>query len=54
MMTGLSEALAKYLEIEVKRWNALERLTLRSDLSGEQVNSDAEKLSVALGLALCE
>ncbi len=49
---GLVETFENAFEIKVKRWDPIESLHLAPQISKEEIHKDADKLAVALGLAL--
>jgi len=52
VLEGLPEILEKYLEMTVRRWNPLENIELSADVSADLVKRQANRMGVALGLAL--
>jgi type IV pilus assembly protein PilM len=52
LLEGLVESFEKNLELEVSLWNPLSALQMSPDVSKENMDKNALKLGVALGLAL--
>ncbi|MDP2653798.1 MAG: type IV pilus assembly protein PilM [Candidatus Omnitrophota bacterium] len=52
MMPGIEDLLANNLEVKVKPWTPFEDLELAPGLNREEINAQASKLTIALGLAL--
>jgi type IV pilus assembly protein PilM len=51
-LTGLRDVLTRHMEMAVKTWNPIESLTLGPQVAVQEVNDQADKLGVAIGLAL--
>ena len=52
MLPGIDEIFSKNLEVAVRRWNPTESLSLSSRINAADLNTHANNLGVAVGLAL--
>ncbi len=52
LLVGLEKAFADHLDIEVEKWNPFHDIKLADNVSKEEIEKNAQRLTVALGLAL--
>ncbi|HLF17452.1 MAG TPA: type IV pilus assembly protein PilM [Candidatus Omnitrophota bacterium] len=52
LLPGIKQALEEHLELKVELWNPFNQLTYVPDISKEDIQKNAHRLTVALGLSL--